>query len=196
MTLAQLNEWWNNLEPQWKRAFNQCVFNQGETEDSPSDKQLKELPGIEVMRFVGPTGPFPNLSFELTNLSGLAELTRLNLLVLNYHQVESMVPLAKLTRLKTLYMHNNQIRSLHGIEGAKNLQGLFVQSNKLVSVRELEGLLQLKEVYLNDNQLTSLEGITAKHEGKLENLFALPNPIGQREIMRIEREVGVRCRRL
>ncbi len=196
MTTSALRQWWQALETQWKHAFHEGVWGRPATEEIPTDEELQELINIEVLRFVGPTGPYSNLSFELTNLSGLAELKKVFLLVVTYHQVDSLLPLSNLRALKSLFIHDNQIRTLRGLEEVKCLEKLIIHANKLVSIKEVAELPQLKELYVNGNQLTSFEGLGAQHDGNLEAFYALPNPVKEREVMRIEREVGVRCRRV
>ena len=141
--------------------------------------------------------PFPNLSFELTDLSGIRGLGNLEVLVVIFQQLVSIEEVQSLTKLKSLFLYNNRIQDLSGIEHLPALVQLYVQCNSIDSLRAVEKLTGLKELYVNDNQLSSLEGLTEEHAERLEMFFCKPNNLlKQKEILRVERELGIRCRGL
>ena len=186
--------WWAALSADWKKAFNQCVFNKGESTDDPSDEELHALWHLPVVRFAGPRALYPNLSFELEDLSGLAELTRLKIVVVAHHRIRSVEPLAALHELESLFVFDNQLKSLVGLENLKNLKQLYFQSNQITSLEPLKGLSGLTEIYACRNKLTKLDGIGSKHANTLKLFRILPNDeLPQKEIIRMENKIGIRC---
>jgi Leucine Rich repeats (2 copies) len=185
-------DWWKNLEPLWKQAFAITLFKHP---DEPTQEDLALVYNAPALRFAGPEAPFPNMSFEVTNLTGVSQLPNLEILVVTHHKIISIKELETLQRLKSLFLFNNQIKSLEGIEALENLEQLYVQCNQIESIRPIEKLTNLKEVYVNSNRLSSLEGLTEQHADKLTNFFCKPNDLlKQKEIIRVERELGILCR--
>lgn len=193
-THAKRLRWWSDLEPQWRAAFQTASF--GHT-DQPSYEDLETLWQSTVLRFAGPQSFHPNLMFELSNCSGLAGMSNLEILVLTHHHIASIEEVAGMPNLKSLFVNNNAIQRLNGIEGLTNLEQLYAQTNQLSSIEPLRKLTALKELYVNHNALTVLDGLTRKHAGSLRAFFCLPNELlPDREVLRVERALGIRCRSL
>ena len=184
--------WWHALTPSWKEAFAQTCFKHN---NEPTSAELEQVYAASALRFVGPLAPYPNMSFELEDISGILALENLEILVLTHHRLENISDILQLARLKSLFLNNNKITSLHGIEGLTDLRQLYVQHNRIPSLLPVAGLIKLEELYVHDNLLDSLQGITEAHSEKLERLFCKPNVgLKQKELIRIEREFGIRCR--
>lgn len=99
--------------------------------------------------------------------------------------------------LKSLFVNNNAIQRLNGIEGLTQLEQLYAQVNQITSIEPLRKLTALKEVYVNFNALKTLDGLTRKQAGLLRTFFCLPNEqLPDREVIRVERALGIRCRSL
>ncbi len=189
-----LLRWWGNLEEQWCKAFNEAILGKGPVATRPTKKELQTLFTTPAIRFAGPRAPYPNMSFELTNASGLTELVNVETLVLIHHQVESIANLSRLTQVKGLFIYDNQLASLSGIENMKILSTLHFHLNKVKSLRPLEKLTALTDVYAAHNQLEDLAGLTEQHAEVLEYFRVLPNkPLHQREVIRVENHLGIRC---
>jgi len=185
-------EVWNGLEQQWKDALGITALGHL---NPPSDTELRQLFSSKVLRMAGPRAPYPNMSFELTNLSGLPYFKDLEILVVTHHQIRNVQPLQALTKLKSLFLFNNEIESLEGIEELTDLEQLYVQSNKISSLKPLQKLTRLKEVYVNNNLIASLEGLTEAHADTLEVFFCKPNDaLKQKEIIHAENQLGIKCR--
>jgi hypothetical protein len=185
-------DWWKNLEPLWKQAFAVTLFKHP---DEPTQEELALVYNAPALRFAGPEAPYPNMSFELTNLSGISLLPNLEILVVTHHKIVFLKELENLQNLKSLFLFNNQIKNLEGIETLKNLEQLYVQCNQIESIQPIEKLINLKEVYVNGNRLSSLEGLTEQHSDNSINFFCKPNELlKQKEIIRVERELGIVCR--
>jgi len=187
-------DWWKHLEPQWQEAFKASVLKHS---DEPGPDELAALYNLQTIRLAGPTAPFPNMPFELTNLSGIQHLANLSIVIITHHQISNLDVLRNLPQLKSLFLFNNSITSLEGIESLTLLEQLYVQCNKIASLQPIEHLVNLKELYINDNCIDSLEGLTEKHSEKLRMFMCLPNEqLKQKEIIRVERELGIICRGL
>lgn len=185
-------QWWKSLSPQWRQAFRIAVL---QIDTDPSDEELSNLRDMLVLRLAGPGAPHPNCSFELTDLSAVTALSKLQILIVSHHALRSIAEVAALSELKSLFVFNNHIESLHGIEQLHNLEQLYVQCNELRSIKEVEGLVQLKELYVSDNKIDSLAGLTEQHADTLKKFVCLPNEfLKQKEIIHTERELGIICR--
>ncbi len=185
-------EWWESLSPQWRQAFSLCVL---QKQTAPTTDDFAIIDNLEVLRIAGPTAPYPNFNIELTDLSGITMLSNLQILVVSHCAIESIQEVASLKKLKSLFLFNNKISSLKGIESLTQLEQLFVNSNELVSIEEVEPLLNLQQLNVADNRLTSLKGMVPAHEEKLKNFYCKPNELlRQKEIIYVERELGIICR--
>jgi Leucine-rich repeat (LRR) protein len=184
--------WWNGLEKQWKDAFSITSFRHFNT---PTTSEIEQLYASPVLRLAGPRAPYPNMSFELTNLSGIAALNNLEILVVTHHQIKNISLLQSLKKLKSVFLFNNEIENLKGIEELANLEQLYVQYNKIESLKPVKALTNLKEMYINNNLLTSLDGLTEDHSEKLNMFFCKPNEgLKQKEIIYTENQLGIKCR--
>ena len=187
-------KWWMALEPQWRAAFQSAFL--GHT-NQPTAEELENLWQTTILRFAGPGAPYPNVRFELTNCSGLRGMGNLEILVLTNHKIETIGEVADMPNLKSLFVNNNAIRGLDGIEQLKKLEQLYAQVNQINSLEPIRNLTTLKEVYINFNALKTLDGVTRKHASSFKAFFCLPNEhLPDREIIRVERNIGIRCRSL
>jgi hypothetical protein len=194
--LAKWQKWWNELSDAWKIAFNEAVYNKGPIPDMPTKEEMAHLVTSPALRFAGPSAPYPNMTKELTDLSGLAELKKVEILVVTFQKVRSVRELRNLTQLKSLFLHDNQIASLQGVENLKNLEKLYVQNNAINSLKWVRPLHHLDELYCFDNKLTSLEGITSDHAKALKRFVCLPNDeLPDKDIIHVEQKIGIRCQR-
>lgn len=194
--LKRARQWWRDLEAQWKMAYNESVYGKGPTLEPPKDEELMLLLlQIDTLRFAGPLAQHPNISTPLTNLSGLIPLYHLTYLSISNMSISDLRPLRRFTKMRYLFIYENQITSLEGIEQMTELEDLYVQNNQLTSLLPLQSLTNLSTIYVSNNRLTSLQGITKAHAEKLKKLYVLPNDdLPDREVIRIQNELGVLCR--
>ena len=191
----QRQHWWLALEPQWKKAFNETILRKGPIEDLPSDSDLIQLFSHKFLRFAGPQAPFPNMSFELTNLSGLTAFTDAELISVTYHLLTSLGEIAHLTKLKNLFADNNRLAEIDGVKNMLALEELFINNNRITTLKPVAKLTNLKSLYCAANALTSFDGLTEKHSDKLLHFICLPNEgVHQKELIRVEHTLGIRCK--
>lgn len=191
--LKRARKWWDDLEMQWKFAYNEAVFGKGPVIEPPKDDELMILLiRADTLRFAGPLAPNPNLSQPFNNLSGLIPLYHLRYLSISHTGVKSLLPLKRFTNMEHLFLYNNQIESLEGIENMIELKDLYVQNNKIKSLAPLRNLIKLDTVYVSGNELEKIDGLNLKHEENLKHFYVLPNEkLRQREIIRVQNELGI-----
>lgn len=188
--------WWNSLETQWQKAFNQAMLNNGDTSKAPTHEQIVDLWTHPNYRFVGPTGPYANMNFELTNLSGLRGMTHLNILVVSFHKVVDIENIKSNTKLKSLFLHSNKIKNIKAIQGLLQLEDLHLQNNCIETIYPINGLKHLKSLNIKSNEIQTLKGISEKHAKTLKQFCVLPNDnLLQSEIIHCENKLGIRCLR-
>ncbi len=195
--VLRAQKWWNGLESQWKMAFNEGLFGVGPTLAAPREEYLiMMLTRVDKVRLTGPLSFNPNISFRLTNLSGIEGLPNLNFLTISNCEISSLKPLRNHRKLEHLFLNNNGLKSLAGIEKLTNLKELYLNVNELTDLKELKKLTNLQTLYVNHNKLTSLEGIHEGHAKKLRQFYVEPNEdLPHKEIIRMQMECGIICRR-
>lgn len=193
VSLAQ--DWWMRLTDPWKQAFNETMLRRT-TIEIPDDLSVHAMFTAQTLRITGPGAPFPSTSVVLEDLSGIRDLRHVTILIVTFHQVKHIRELSDLEQISSLFVNNNQISSLEGIEPLVNLQELYANVNKVDSLVPLSGLTGLHTLYCNYNSIRSLEGIGEEHRAQLRNFVCLPNEaLPDAEIIRMEREIGIRCKK-
>lgn len=183
--------WWNQLEEQWKLAFSQVFFLKREAY-TPSEAEILDLWTVPVLRFASPGAANPNMGFELTNLSGLRGLKKLELLFVTHHKITTLEDISDMAQLKQLIVNNNKISSLAGVEKMAHLEKLFVHNNQITSLEEVAFLSQLIEFTCFKNPLASLRGLAAEHQPNLQRILALPNEyLTENEVSKAEKATGL-----
>jgi hypothetical protein len=194
--LQRARQWWNDLETQWKTAYNEAVFGKGPSIEPPKDDELMILlVSVDTLRFAGPLAISPNMSTQLTNLSGLIPLYQLRFLSISNTHIRSVKELQRHTRLCHLFLYENQLESLEGIEEMSELEELYVQHNRLKDIDPVKNLNHLRTLYVSDNELRHLRGLNQAHGDSLKKFYVFPNDsLPGKEIIRIQNEFGIICR--
>lgn len=188
-------QWWKKLSPAWKKAYNEVFLRRSSEEELPPP-MLLQIHYAPALRFVGPGAPYPNMSFELDDLSGIVGLPKLEILVATHHRIDNIKLIAEMPQLKSLFVNNNRIASLEGIQALTALQELYVNSNTVSSLIPLENLYRLHTIYCNYNQITTLEGIGEEHAQNLKQFFCLPNEnLSDATCIKFENQFGIRCKK-
>jgi hypothetical protein len=191
MNLKKKIGWWEQLEEQWKKAFNEAYLNKGPVTAPPSSEELDLLLTAPVLRIVGPDGSHPNLSFQLTNCSGVAQLKEIGLLVLMSHEISKLDGVERLSKLKSAYLSNNKLKSLRGLEKCTSLEELYVNANELTDLNAIAKLPSLRVLNCAFNEIKAVP-----LPPQLKELYCLPNDhLPDSEVIRIEQKEGIRCRR-
>lgn len=193
---GKYQNWWNDLSDKWKKAINQAVFQKGEITDDLTIEEIHSLWYSEALRFAGPEAMFPNLTFEIGDLEAVKDFPKLKTLVATNSGIQSLKPIANLIALEALFVMDNQLKELTGIEKMVNLKKLYFQNNQVTSIAPMKKLTNLVDVFAFDNKITTLQGLTENHSRNLTNFRILPNEdLPQKEIIRTENHLGIRCLR-
>ena len=195
--LKRARKWWQDLEMQWKFAYNEAVYGKGPTIEPPKDEELMLLLlQIDTLRFAGPLAFNPNMTTVLTNLSGLIPLYHVTYLSISNMKLDSLKPLVRFNKLKYLYVYENQLDSLEGIENLTGLTQLYAQNNNITDLSPVKKLTNLETLYVTNNAFDKINGLTLKHEDKLQKFYVLPNKnLRHREVIRIQNELGILCQK-
>lgn len=193
--LKRAKKWWNELELQWKFAYNEAVFGKGTVLEPPKDDELMILlVKADALRFAGPLAVSPNMTVELTNLSGLIPLYQLYYLSISDTKITSLQELRRHTKIEYLFVYNNKLTSLEGIEGMKGLKELYAQHNQLTDLSPVKNLTQLETLYVSNNKLTKINGISKKHK-HMKRFHVLPNNnLPDREVINFQNKEGILCK--
>lgn len=187
--------WWQGLSAPWQRAFRQAVPGLASDADTPGTEALLDLVSSTVLRLAGPRAPFPNLDFELEDLTGVAGLRSLRILSVTDMRIRSVEPLSTLTSLEELFLQDNRIESLAGIEPLAALEALYCQGNRIESLEPIRPLTRLRTLYASRNAFACIDGLHEGHLAALEQLYLLPSDaLAPAEVARVQRELGVLCR--
>ena len=118
---------------------------------------LSPLSGLTKLTKLDLSG---NQISDVSPISGLTHLTRLGL---EMNQISDISPLAGLTNLITLSLYDNEISDLNPLSGMIQLKELDISYNNITDVSPLANLTDLTKLYLQGNQmndLSSLSGLT------------------------------------
>lgn len=150
--------WWLDLEPQWQLAFSEAMFMQRKSKAKkdfqPTDEELVFLFGNEKLYVCG-TGKFknrnnqPDISFQLTNLSGVKNLTNLTRIECDFNgQITSLEPLRHLVNLNVLWADNNKISDLSPLMELPKLERICIWNNQIKSIEPVLSMISLYELTL------------------------------------------------
>ncbi len=186
--------WWNHLEEQWQKAFKEAVLQKSQFHQL-TDEDYQFVLDASILRFVGPKGMHPNIGFELTNLSGIQHLTKLNILVVTHNALIDLKGIEYLEGLHTLFANSNKLKQINAVHYLPQLQKIYINANQVKSILPVKRLINLEILYCCYNQLTNLEGLTPNHIEKLGEFVCLPNDkINHIEVKRIE-DMGIACKK-
>jgi len=185
--------WWNALEKQWQKAFNQVVLKKSDDYE-PTDEEKKYILETPILRLEGPNGMHPSIDFMLTNLSGVIHLSELTHLIASHLSLSELKGTEHLKRLTHLFVNDNKLTNLKEIHYLPQLKQLYCNSNQITDLLPLSNLCRLEVLNCQYNNLISLEGITTKHS-VLKDFVVLPNDnIMEKELAKIE-GMGIKCRK-
>ena len=140
-----------------------------------SNRQIKNLMGLEHATQV------KELNFNInhiSNLSPLSGLTQLERLLLTGSQVSDVRPLAGLTRLKMLALGRNQISDVSPLARLTQLETLFLNDNQIRDVTPLAGLVNLRDLSLAENPIADASPLASLPKlVKVDIEISKPTPV-------------------
>lgn len=187
--------WWNKLSEKWRNTFLRTLLNKNSNSHQITDSDLGSIVTAPVIRLVGPGGPNPNIDFSIEDLSGLSELTELEVVIAMSCRLMSLKGIEKLNKIKSLFINDNELKSIAEIRNLPDLRELYCSNNLITSIQPVSTNKHLHTFYINNNRITSLKGISKFHRYSLKNFYCLPNDeLHAKEIRRVENEIGILCR--
>ena len=138
---------------------------------------IKNLRGLETAKNLTKLKIQNN---AISDLTPLADLTRLNFLWISLNQVSDLTPLANLTRLRSLFISINQVTDITPLQNLTRLLVLGVSNNQVSDITPLANLTELQRLYIDFNQVSDLTPLTSLTE--LESLDISSNQISDLDL--------------
>jgi len=141
-------------------------------EDNTSNNlmmQIMSINGYGKLRTLDDFKYFLNLNSlmiskqDISDISPLEGLTKLELLSLDSFQISDISPLKNLTNLTWLNLSDNYIADISPLKSLSELTSLQLDENRISDIHGLESLVKLTELHLSDNQIADispLKGLT------------------------------------
>jgi PKD repeat protein len=120
---------------------------------SANSKNISNLSGIENLTALTELFLASNQITDISALSGLTEISSLDLWV---NQITDISPLANLTRLNSLSIHTNQITDISALQNLTLLDRLLVGANQISDISVVTGLTALQTLGINSTLVTDL----------------------------------------
>ena len=129
---------------------------------------VEKIESIEYFIYPADDEVVPD-KFIIFDLSGMENLTNLEVLNLAGNSISDVSPLKGLTNLGELSLWQNNISNISPLKGLTNLNRLDLSHNQISELSALKGLINLKDVLdLSDNQINDLSPLAG-----LTNLYSL-----------------------
>ena len=146
------------------------------------NKNIRDLTGLEFainlteldlgVETVG--GEWMN-SNEISNLSPLSNLTRLQWLFLSGNSISDMTPLSNLTNLERLFLRSNNISNVTPLSNLTRLEGLYLSGNSISDMTPLSNLTNLRALFLRSNNISNVTPLS--NLTRLKALYLYDNSI-------------------
>lgn len=145
-----------------------------------SDNELSNLSGLHELTYLTTLDLGGNEIADLNEMYGLTNLTELslvsnkllsdikpisgliNLTAINLcdNQISDISALSRLTKLENLYLSYNEIDDISALSYLTNLKSLWLGHNQIVDVTALSDLTKLLDLELCDNQISAIDGLS------------------------------------
>lgn len=112
---------------------------------------------------------------DISQISGLIELSDLVLLNLDENQITEISGLSNLKNLSTLSLSGNIITEIKGLDNLINLKNLRLERNQITEIKGLENLENLVRLELSHNDISELQGL--ENLTNLNVIFLFNNPV-------------------
>lgn len=122
--------------------------------EHPAPKWLRDMIGDEYFQNVVEV----HLDWlQVTDLTPLASLTKLESLYLRHTPVADLTPLANLTNLKWLNLAGTQVTDLTPLANLTHLQSLNLRNTQVANLTPLANLANLEWVYISGTSITDAQ---------------------------------------
>jgi Leucine-rich repeat (LRR) protein len=114
---------------------------------------IADLSGMEFMRGLV---DLDLRSTQITSISQLSSLKKLEVLDISDNSIGSFSPLAGATALRNLDLENTGLTSVTHLTGLTSMEILFLNINSIDDISGLSGLTAMQQLNLRDNDITDL----------------------------------------
>ena len=122
------------------------------------ERGIADLTGLEYATNL--TSLNLNDNQKISDISPLANLTKLTQLHLGYNQLSDISPLANLTKLTQLGLWRNQVSDISPLANLTKLTGLFLYHNQVSDISPLANLTKLTRLLLSQNQVSDISPLS------------------------------------
>jgi hypothetical protein len=140
-----LNRWWKNMEPEWKKAFQQQL-----PDTTSSSKNLHAL--VEQR----------NLKIQdvpVKNLTALSEFVRLLELNLSGTAISDISFLTNIPTLRSLHIINSPLQKTEALKSLTDLEDLDISNTPVDDLKDIESLKNIKSLNCSGTQIKKLAAI-------------------------------------
>ena len=96
-------------------------------------------------------------SNEILQITGLEELSNLEILNISSNKLTSISGMSNLNNLKILHLASNNISKIEDLENLTNLEELYLRGNQISKLRGLENLSSLQKLDLSWNSIRKID---------------------------------------
>lgn len=134
-----------------------------------ANKGIKKLDGIEIFAKYNLEWLYLNDNEieDLTPISNIVSLTKLNA---NNNNISNIDTLSKLTKLETISLINNNISDSSVLNNMPNLKYLYIKNNSITSLSSLLNNSVIKEIYSAENKIETVDNLLKKESLKTIDL--------------------------
>jgi len=152
-----LSDWWYEWNEEEEKLNLKRSKNTGK--DNQLDKLSQAMGRLKKLRVLicGGWGELWGIT-DLSPLSGLANLTQLDL---RKNKITDLSPLSGLVNLTLLNLEQNQITNLSSLSGLVNLTQLYLIASNITDLSPLSGLVNLTELDFSVNKITDLSPLSS-----------------------------------
>ena len=143
---AQLTEWWQNLEQNWKDVLKQEV---PLAQVNPS--------GLELQRMVDITELEIDPSMAVHSLEPLSRFIWLEVLSVDNQNIRDLSPLSDKVHMKELYLSNNPITDLSPLATNQSMEILNVENSHVMDLAPLSKMAHLRVLNVSGTAVKSLK---------------------------------------
>ncbi|MDK0553985.1 leucine-rich repeat domain-containing protein [Clostridium perfringens] len=158
-------------DPNFKICLNRNIYKTNNTSKDNADITLSQLEGLKsIVRYnvsniknIKGVEYCKNLigfrlqSENISDISLLSGLTKLNTIQLNNNKISNISPLSNLPNLSILYLSDNNISDISPLSGLTNLTTLFINNNKIFYLSSLDNFKANSLNITMKNQSVTLE---------------------------------------
>lgn len=119
--------------------------------------RISDLTGLSAFKWLREIDLSDNLVADLSELSGLENLTTLEL---EKNRVSDLTPLKNLKNLRKLDLYINEVSDITAIEDLTDLEVLDIRNNNISDINAVRNLKNLRELYFGMNHISDVSAVS------------------------------------